>query len=481
MAIGHPRLAVHYFDGTIRLYELASGVFVQLNSNGTYPHAPGSSHPDGVTFPPRVTFMKDSELVTLNHSPNANSHYQRNFDAELNLVSSSVNIANGQNLGVGPIGVNFADFTTAILPFPGTLFSNTMLAGSPGNQIPGGDATGGPTDDDIRALCFSPDGRGVMYLNTAATKLRSGRRVSYSSGVPRYADVQVVANAPYAITAGVWLNNEFFAGFGALGATLFRFDPTTGAAKVVLDIVKPVAGSPVAVAVSPQDGRRVAASFLDGGVYSTVVYRRVGPFPSVEQTISGFGQLLSFSQDGRLLVDAITKKAFELQGDTWVELSGAMANIAANAVAQALSTHIDNPVGFSTLYDNRLADLEAGSIDLDDLYLTLLTASAPAFDPTDTTATAAKGSAEVAGNWPVGGYPLTGVVGAADGARAWRISADEVEHLLYPNGFSFRYGLIYEKTTDKPVLFIDYQRNYDIARSSTLNLSFDAGLINITE
>lgn len=481
MAIGHPRLAVHYFDGTIRLYELASGAFVQLTSTGLYPHTPGSGHPDGVSFPPALAFMDDSAFLMLVHSPTADDTRARTFDSDLTLKGTSANLCGASTgQGVGVLATIDAHNSGVLQAPVGSARVATVASNNPSSFSDVVDAAIG-ADNGVRGLKYTPDGEFVIVPHKLASTLRKSPRTSYAGvASPIYGSMATVAGVPYPITDGVWLTGTLFLGIGANGAQVFQRDISTSNVTALQDVPKP-AGAPVAAAAA-RDGRWAAASFYDGTTYRTAIYYRQGPFLSLVDTIDGFGKLLAFTADSGLLVDAGLKKALARSDKTWADAPGVMANIADNAVAQATSTHVEDALGVGQLYDNRLSELQDGTLNLSDLYLTLLTNAAPAFDSTDTSAAAAMGSAEVtAGSWPAGGVLLTGVAGTPVGARAWALDVDPVVHLVYPAGMVFRYALVYEKTTDKPVAFFDYQQDYSIPRSTNLTIAFNAGLISITE
>lgn len=484
MAVGKPRLVTYYTDGTLRVYELSESGFVQLAARGTYVHAPGT-HPDGVTFPPRVSYILDGDVVALQYSPSNTDHREVNFDEELNVLATSINSAGGETGGaVGPTAMVDYDHTGLMLPYIGQL---RMLWTDPANPatMVGRNPSGAP-DDDVRGIWVSPNGEGVVIGSAVPGKNQAGWRYQYvSSGggtFPDYSTDVGSIDSPTGITAGCWLTNDLFVGGSSTGLHLFQWEPTDHDLIYVTSIAT-LDGDPVAIAATPNDGRWAAVGFLDGGVYSTNVYERVGPFPVLRQTISGIGRTLGFTQDGSLLIDSAARKAYGLDDDTWNERAGLLDSVVAGAVRQAVSPHIENPTGNTNIYNNRLADLQTGAIDLDDLWFTYLTEDAPPFDGSDTSAAAVIGADEaLGGNWPAGGKLIENVVSQAYGARQWHITADDVSHILIVTGTSFRYGLVYEKTTDKPLLHIDYQKTYSIPRNTQIDQKFNPdGMIIYTD
>lgn len=484
MAVGKPRLVTYYADGTLRVYELSETGFVQLASQGPYVHAPGT-HPDGVTFPARVSYIRDGQTVALQYSPSNTDHREINFDGELNVVATSINIAGGETGGaVGPTAMVDFDHVALMLPYIGQL--RTLWTDPTNPATIGGRNPASTPDDDVRGIWVSPNGGGIVIGSAVPAKNQTGYRTGYSSfGGGTFPDYSVDVgsiDSPTGILVGCWITNDLFIGGSSNGLHLFQWDATGHDLNYVMTL-DAQDGDPISIAATPLGGRWIAIGFLDGSDYSTYIYERVGPFPLLRQTVAGIGRTLGFTQAGDLLIDAAAKKAYGLDDDTWNERSGFLTNVVTGAIRQGVSPHIENPTGFTNLYDNRLADLQTGIIDLDDLWFTYLLDTSPIFDPTDASAAAVIGAYEATGGgWPVGGKIIPNVVSAADGVRKWHITADDVSHILFGTGIAFRYGLIYEKTTDKPLLHIDYQKTYSIPRNTQIDQKFNpAGMIIYTD
>lgn len=470
MAVGKPRLATHYPDGTVRLYELSSGAFVQLGARGTFAHTPGSGG-----FKAALAFLNDSTALGLSYSASNTDHHQVNFDASLNVVATGANVAGETNGAVGPVAFSEGDTAMVLLPVVGTWrFSLTDPADS-SVIVTASDVTIGP-NANLAGLFISENGRQLVVGSTVATECLSGYRYQYNSGIPAYS-LDTFDN-PAAIIAGVWLDDSYFVGGDTNGLWLYQVDFDNEILFPVLELPKE-AGAPVAAAATANGGRWLAVGYNDAGTRTVALYERLGPFPTYRQTLTGIGAALGFSEDGSMLFDAVQREAYAYSGGSWVAMPGAMDNVVSGATGQAVSSHIETPLGLTHLYDNRLADLQQGAIDLDDLRVTLMTPDADPFDPSDASLSEVLGTSEVVtGNWPGGGKPVTGVVEEADGVRRWRIMADDVDHILLGSGVSFRYAVIYEHASQKPLLHIDYRKTYAIARNTEIHIHFNpAGMI----
>lgn len=484
MAVGQPRLVTYYPDGTLRVYEYSEAGFVQLSSRGTYPHDPGT-HPDGVVFTPRVTYFQDGELIALQYSPSNTDHREVNFDADLVPIGTSQNMAQGNtDAALGPTVYVPIDRLSMILPVAGYFRMLNTLVTTPGTMV--GRIPYGPTDSKIRGIWLSPNGEGIVIGNAISTQNLCGWRYQYMSvgagSFPDYSFDTASINSSKPITAGVWLDNDSFIGVSSTGSGIFQWDDVNHDLILIAEF-STSAGDPVHAVCAPQAGRWIALSFLSGGVYTTDIFERVGSFPVFRQTISGIGKTIGFSQDGSLLIDASAKKAYTVDAfSVWNEVSGALTNVVSGAIVQGISPHIKDPVGFTSLYDNRLADLHDNLINLDDLYLTLMTPDAAPFDPTDSTISAVLGTEEVTdGLWPAGGIHLLNATSVAVGARQWKIDVDDLTYIIKETGIVFSYAVVYEHSTGKPLLHIDFLREYTVPHNTEIQIKFNAaGLLVYT-
>lgn len=237
----------------------------------------------------------------------------------------------------------------------------------------------------------------------------------------------------------------------------------------VHDIPLP-AGVPQRVIFSPS-GKLCAIVTLNGGVYTTRIFNRVGTFLQEIQTIVGLGKLLSFSGDEVLLVDAGLRVCYIRNGNTYESLGGAMANVATQISVQALSSGRVYPDGITRFYDAGVERLIEG---YGALKLTLLKPTAPAFDRTfDTLAEVLDDGAEevTGGLWPAGGISVPGLSSDRTSEGVYRLLADEVKWLVLSSSMTFRRAVIYDTTDDMPILDIDFQTNrvYPVGREMALD------------
>lgn len=471
MAVGRPRLATHYPDGTVRLYELTSGVFVQVATKGTYVHTPNMSHPEGYVQGQKLFFGWDSANLVLAYAPTTSSFVMVGFDT--NLIERAVT-ANFLNTGVGAVG--------AIPAISAALGERVSGSSSFGFLYP--DFSTGVTTQTLTANAgyrggeASPDGSSFIILGARNTAV-VGATLNTASP-PLYNINENQTELSTGVAFGTWVDNNYFVGGNDDVLWLYSFNTSTRLFTESL-LLEKIAGKPKRAASVRSNGRWIAVAYQDGANVNTAIYEKRGLYPVKVQTINNFGTLLDFTQDGSLLIDAASKKAYSYNAGSWIDVtSTVMANVATGATVQAVSTHLDNPLGFTQMYNNRLADLQLGTVNLNNLYITLMKPTAKAYDPTDNSFTAVVGANEVSGGlWPTGGLHLTNVTQSADGTRLWKIDADDVSWIFAGTGDSARYGLVYDKTSMKPLLHINFQQDIAIPPNMSLTIQLGtAGLIS---
>lgn len=223
-----------------------------------------------------------------------------------------------------------------------------------------------------------------------------------------------------------------------------------------------------AIAMSPY-ANQMAIVWINGGVYQTKLYRRLGSFYQEFQTINNFGQLIDFTADGTIIVDCLSKKALQRNGLTGVfEANDAMvANVATGVVAQALSDHVDNIFPVVDFYQNTLdMTISGGMSTIGDLKVTLATADAPTYDPNHATLAEVLGTAEVVdGLWPAGGLPLVNPTVVSGGLES-AITSDAITRVIVESGIEFRYVILHMNGV--PILRHDYQQTVQVARDDKL-------------
>lgn len=475
MALGKPLLATWYADGTLRLYELISGVFVQQAAAGPYLHTP-SSHRDGIVFPPGLDFVRDSAFLAIRHAATANSSKLKVLNRDLSVQADTECSSGATNGAAGPTAWDEAHNTHHAIHLYGTgrerlliLSSGATTAGDGDFWVPGGDK------ENIRGMWISPDGKYMLQggKNSTSNFMRRFFGGLDSNGATFVENVQMT-ETPWAIELALWTPDSKYviAGSKNEGFSVYQKAATGENWEKIYDLPKKP-GVAKAIAGS-RNGRYVAISYDVGGTITTYIYQRSGPYLIDNQTLaSGFGAALAFTADSNYIVDAISKVAY-VRGASGYELAtGAMANVVSGAVVQSLSTHVEDPVGFSRIYDNRLGDVMEGLVDYSKLKVTLADNNAPAFNPAHTTLAQAVGSAELSsGGWPAGGLPLTNVHEARQGTQAYGIVADPVERIMIVSGASFRYAIVYEVTAggNKPLIHIDFEKVYAVPKGTKITI-----------
>lgn len=481
MALGNPLLAVFYLDGTIRLFEYAADEFQQIASTGFYPHQPGYN-PAGVDFPATLSWIRDSDFLAL--SFNRNDDYGRTVTftpglAEVDYVDTAS--------GFGGVELNrlvdWDEVSAAMVAVNvSTQFNNIDFVDATGQvSTTGLTPLGYTSGNTLRSVDVSPDGNWL-----AIGRVLPGNSVIFEKdgtfpvGGPSFgaaADAKVIPTTR-SVNVLKWSADSQFlacADTGSSGVEIFQFNGTGDLEKIQDLAWKP--GVVTQIRFSP-DLRTLAISSVDAGTPATVIYYRSGPFFYEKQTIAGFGNLLDFTKDGKLLIDANTKRVFTTDvSGVWTEVAGAGTAIFSNAKLQAVSTHTPLPVGRTYLYDNALARFLDGSVDLNNLRLVLLTADA-SFTATDTTVAQVTNSGAylvASGGFPGAGILLTGVSGVAIGTQAYGFSADPAVRTIVNEPLIARNAMVYDATSGLPVLFTDLGGELGVPRETVLTLTFKDG------
>lgn len=473
MALGKPLLATWYADGTLRLYELISGVFVQQAAAGPYLHTP-SAHRDGIVFPPGLDFIRDSAYLALRHAGTANMSKLRIMTRDL-VATATPDASSGEaNSAAGPVLWDEAHNTSAAVHLYSADRERFQISA-------GGAATAGDADfwvpgdkEDIRGTWIAPDGSYMLQGGKSATTNFMRKYFGGDSNGSTYVDYVQITDSPWGFDIALWTPDSKYviAGSKTSGLSVYQKAAASEVWNKIYDVPKK-AGNLKAIAGS-RNGRYVAVSYDVGGTITTYIYQRSGAYLVENQTLaSGFGAALAFTADSNYIVDAISKVAY-VRGASGYELAtGAMDNVVSGAVVQAVSTHVESPVGFSRIYDNRLGDVLGGLVDYTKLKVTLADNNAPAFNPAHTTLAQAVGSAELSsGGWPAGGLPLTNVHGTRQGTQAYGIVADPVERIMIVSGASFRYAIVYEVTAggNKPLIHIDFEKVYAVPKGTKITI-----------
>lgn len=238
------------------------------------------------------------------------------------------------------------------------------------------------------------------------------------------------------------------------------------------------------VAMSP-DGVFLAVSGVEDveglTVYTTYLFKRSADEFLPIGSIPNFGNILKFSEDGLHLYDpGATRRAFRRSGNAFNELVDFMTNIPAGILQAETSPHIDSPIGRAQFYDDVFFDIISGVQPLSEWKVALLDANA-VFTASDVSATAILANELHAGSWPQGGIDLTGVTIAKRDTTGLYLTADDVSHIVYGGSMTPRYALIYDGDTDRPLMFVDFQRIVIVENNSRFHLnqgSFGLALVS---
>lgn len=471
MAEGKPLLAT-WSDNTLRLFELADEGFVQIASGS---HVQTST----ATTPLSIYFAYDSAMLFVRCLTSTTIQNFTSFRLDLSTITSASLFS--------PTGARgaYSDYSDATKTFvalslessSGYLANISEVLRSEAPIARSNTIANSAVANALRALSISPDGQIVVrgYVGSATPTVYFTGRNGFDFATPGVSiggtkPIDIIcwsADSRFVLLASsidnaiqVWKRN---------GNELFK----------VFEFSDPL-GNPAAIAFSP-NLRILAVSYQSTDGRRTAIYRRSGNVFQKIQTLDGiFGSLLSFTADGKYLIDATNRRAFRSTAQGFVEAVGLMTNVNAGTVVQAVSTHVQTPKGVGFFYDGAVPSLTFDSVDLNDLKLALLS-DAAAFNATDSTVNQVtqNGTAEAKGfGWPVGGKPLTNPQKQPQGSSAVNITFDEIKQIIADGNLNFRYGVVYEVGADRPLIFIDFQKAQIAEQDSELTFTFNGnGLI----
>lgn len=467
MAVANPILATWDSDGTMRSYELVSGVFTQIQSVGGYTHniAGGLPFNDG----PTLNWSKNGQNIVFGRANASSIQGVSTFNQLLTVTggntTSSVATSGGGAYRYEPGDSILWAISSATGALSGFYVNTAGVVSAPNNY----------GAYNLRCIAQSFDG---LYSLFGKPISGGGSTIQKRTG---YTATVYPTFAPLA-SQQLFTFDVHKAAFATTGYTFIACDVVQGRAIVgniasdvmtfTHDLVVP-AGTVVDIKMC-RDGRRCAISSLNGGTYTTFVYERRGIYYVQTQTITNFGKLLAFSVDGYLLLDCGLKIAYRAAGQDYVLLPNALNALTTIVTKAALDAGRGDKDAQQKAYMEGLKSLVNGSINLSTLKLTLLSASASFNDAHVTLAQVTNsGAYEVtAGDWPTGGIPLTGV--AFDGTY-W-IKADSLEQIISGTGLSMRYAVIYDTSNGNlPVLWMDFLEDRSISRDTRLTFTFRDG------
>lgn len=486
MATGNPLLAVLFEDGYVRTYEWVpiSSEFVQIAARDGYVQAP-----ENTMFKPQIHWGLDSSQVIVTRNLPDSFGQLLEFAS---LTPDLVPIFEGSySQGVGgyqtdsvvvscPVEdvfymVNNEGWIASVLRVAPTYIALT-------HSVPS-DFESPTTGRRMLSAAATPDASILVYGTS-----RPKDTVYWVSDPkdPENPDDYPTFLMEDSQNVGTFINADISL-FSKNGKFLLIADKTgiaeiyvnSGAELTIFQTVPLPVGELVSAAFSG-DNRHMAISSLDGGVYTTRVYSRQGAYYKQEQDIVGVGQLLDFTQDGSMLIDARGKKAYLLDQstfDSWTEIAGALSSVNSNGLSQAVSTHTLQPVSMGYLYDHAINRFKNDLVDLNNLRLTLLTSNAT-FVHSHTTfeqTTNSWADAVSAGGYPAEGMPIT-YVNQEDQATRYVYHVEAVIRDIVDEPMTARYAVIHEGTGElgAPLIFIDLGAERTIAKNTKLTLDFRA-------
>lgn len=500
MAIGQPQLLTwRLSDSIARIFQKGdSSPFVQIAAGGVPTLATGDTT-NGLASTPFIVFYQDSQYLLIANHPTAGGSNHSVY--MLNTDFSNIPNSSGQTIPntVGAINKVVANSKVSglilALSNAGSSFINS--AGININHPEYGVVAGPPFADilpysgTIKAVAIHPTDDVVFVGNTSTTSnflyIKSGvaSYTDHQGGfaiLPTYRTPQTIAGINAAVATAVWTTNgQYLIVTDTAGTVyIYQYDSTAKTVTLMFSFTNSYGvPSPTAIDVSADD-RYVCIGFNNSGTYTAIIYRRIGYVLQQKLMIANMGQLLNFTADGRTVIDSASKKAytFDANSDQFLDNSTIMANLPAGVTYQAISTHTPALNIFGFAYNIGAHDIAARVADTANLKLMLLNSQA-AFRYGDVNISQVylngSNNYEVSGQgWPTGGKLLTNVAYSANNANNnAALIADDVKQTLL-NQLTFRYGVIYDATSTKPLLWIDFGGNYTTEIQSQLVISVNS-------
>lgn len=500
MALRGAPYLVGWSDGTLRLYRLAGGTFVQLASTAAPVQAVNKRFPRpafhpldevvytsaGGTFSPvnaatiGVSKYGNAEIVrTQEFQLNGGQDAASRFDAIISVAdvmlpdpflapgsfaAPMLAIARKSDVG-GTANLLNPTASAAAGGFRGSnirvasIFVNTEGNGYEATQL---------TPDSTLMLFARRSPGGLFWYEFDFSKLPNANPFTTAEG----SDTSLGSIPALAVSAdSQWV---FVIGDAAKKLAMYARSGKSLTKSQVIDLPEtPVSistfGPFVAVGLTYDDGTTK---------YRTRIFKKSGDRLLVHTTIEGMGHDVLFSKDGSLLIDAFTKKAYARDGYAFNDSSAMMANIATNTTIAAISPHVPENLAQAKFYNGAASDFASNDVDMGALSVLLLNDGA-AFNPAHATVSDVTGGGafEVSGNnWPVGGMPLLNVMRQKN-AHGLDVVADNVKRSIFGGSLVARYAVIYSGT--RPLIFVDFADNVTIRENESLAMNLTSGFVGI--
>lgn len=480
MAQGQPALMTWApGDGNIRMFRLAETGWIQTGIVSA-PHVGHASNR------PSVGFVNDSKIAWsyTQFNTTAAGVMLRTYDLDLNVKEQLQSLPIGATDAItrcaapkfplkSHVHLNKSGVTT-VAQYPigdnGEIGANTSLFNA--NHGPG--------------KCQSDLGD-FMYISVSGTSHRTIPRSGFHAtyGTPVFANGGP-QSFPWTVAPMMctYAHNSQFLYVMFTQAARNRFEIYLWAAADAFETT-PVAsiseagvGTVSNMAVRPND-RHVVLTWDNGsGYFQSYLYRRVGTsFSKIYTWPVNFGRQLSWTEDGKYLIDATVKKMYEISEDglTITDRSSLMSAIPAGVEIQATSTHALAPVAQARVYLGGLAALVSNGVNLSQLKVMLLNSNA-GFMPEHTTINQVSNTNayQVSGSgWAAGGELLTGVARETiDSGLAIRWKANVLQKNIVTAPITFRRACIYDASNSKPIVMLDFLTDYVAPIDTTLKFDF---------
>jgi hypothetical protein len=470
MTTGNPHLACWTaLDGILRLYELDSNnVFVQIASSSC-------AHSGSVPSLPFISFgVSDTRLIDYrNDNPGATSGQKfelRDFDLAIKDVKNY-----GQN-----VGTTDGWFVGAAMP-AFNVFTVLNKAQSANYNIVVADAFANdgslPVTTRQNAVAFSPNAQVAAFANDLGLNILKYNGTGINYGEPVYDPTFFDKGIEYPLSALGWSPDSKYLVSGKKLTSGIQIWVRSGTdIGLAFELDEPTSGDMGGVqAIAWRfDGRYVAVSYNNAGVFTTVIYYRRGDYLIKGQTISNFGSMLNWLADGSYLLDAGQKKAQRYDGDgAMSSANGMMTNLQSAVGVAAISGQVKSAQPLPSIYDVALNAFTMQTVHTANIKVMLVKDAI--YDQTATNLTALLAKEVSGSNWPAGGKVLTGVSYDASVAGTVKIKFDNVTQIITSPTLTLNGLVFYDATNSMPLMFVGYSSNVTIDSTKTISIEGAAG------
>ena len=474
MALVNPLLGTWDVNGVVRIFEYAGGNFVSIGVLGGFTHlVRADMTAKGARETPLLSWdTEDTQLVVI-RTEIANR-------GKISVLDPLAEILDEDPIGAGNV-------TDEGFLFAAKLGADNYVVRTPANQasyrfdsnplssVPLQGIANGSTTPPRLDFFPAPNAlRSIDYHGSGSARYRLFTRASEAASFAQTLNISDFSG--FTPSMIVWASDSLnIVGVDPVAnrAQSWRYDPVNNVWKYVHELAMASVGTVRRAVMSPDRRMFLISRKTAGGAYTTRVYKKTGDYYQPLQTLNDIGELLGFSSDGLLLVDAALKKCWVLEGETFVEQNSKVAALPAGIAQQSMSAPKSSEKAIGEIYTGGLESVIDGSVDYNDLKITLMSASA-AFDATHTTKDQVTNSGAyeaVGGAWPVGGLPLQNVTISKTESYV-SLKCDDVKHVVINTALSARRALIYQASTGEPLAFLDFLSDRIIARNKQLVLQF---------